>query len=37
MLREASEAYKLGLLSADEAVDYEEFVSKYSFLVQMLS
>jgi hypothetical protein len=37
MLREASEAYKLGLLSADEAADYEEFVSKYSFLVQMLS
>ena len=36
-LRELSEAYKSGLLSADEALDYEEFVSKYSFIVQMLS
>jgi hypothetical protein len=36
-LRGLSEAYKKGLLSTDETIDYEEFVSKYSFIVQMLS
>ena len=36
-LREISEAYESGLLSTDETVDYEEFVSKYSVIVQMLS
>lgn len=36
-LRGLSEAYKKGLLSTDETIDYEEFVSKYSYIVQMLS
>ena len=36
-LKGLSEAYKKGLLSKDETIDYEEFVSKYSFIVQMLS
>jgi hypothetical protein len=36
-LKALSEAYKKGLLSKDETIDYEEFVSKYSYIVQMLS
>ena len=36
-LKELSVAYKSGLLSKEETIDYEEFVNKYSFVVQMLS
>ena len=36
-LKGLSVAYKSGLLSKEETIDYEEFVSKYSFVVQMLS
>ena len=36
-LKELSVAYKSGLLSKEETIDYEEFVSKYPYVVQMLS
>ena len=36
-LKGLSMAYKSGLLSKEETIDYEEFVNKYSFVVQMLS
>ena len=36
-LRGLAEAYESGLLSAGETIDYEEFVSKYSYIVQLLS
>ena len=36
-LKGLSVAYKSGLLSKEETIDYEDFVSKYSFIVQMLS
>ena len=36
-LKGLSMAYKSDLLSKEETIDYEEFVNKYSFVVQMLS
>ena len=36
-LKGLSMAYQSDLLSKEETIDYEEFVSKYSFVVQMLS